>query len=87
MSTSLSNLVDNLSEIYKKECKGCKSGCNFIKTKNNKLNYKCKECKESWLKPVNKLIKSFTNIHKFCNGDINKFFLLLRKHLSLRIHG
>ena len=24
MSTSLSSLVDNLSEIYKKECKGCK---------------------------------------------------------------
>ena len=36
MSTSLSKLVDNLSEIYKKECKGCeesrkiKSVCNFI---------------------------------------------------------
>ena len=30
MSTSLSNLVDNLSEIHKTECKGCKSGCNFI---------------------------------------------------------
>ena len=24
MSTSLSSLVDNLSEIYKKECKSCK---------------------------------------------------------------
>ena len=24
MSTSLSSLLDNLSEIYKKECKGCK---------------------------------------------------------------
>ena len=30
MSTSLSNLVDDLSEIHKTECKGCKSGCNFI---------------------------------------------------------
>ena len=36
MSTSLSNLVDNLSEVYKKEWKGCeerrniKSVCNFI---------------------------------------------------------
>ena len=35
MSTSLSKVVDNLSEIYKKECKGCmerrkiKSVCNF----------------------------------------------------------
>ena len=24
MSTSLSKLVNNLSEIYRKECKGCK---------------------------------------------------------------
>ena len=45
---SLSKLVDNLSEIYQKECKGCeerrkiKSVCNFIGLKNNKLNYECK---------------------------------------------
>ena len=49
MLTSLSSLVDNLSEIYKKECTGCeerrkiKSVCNFIGLKNNKLNYECKE--------------------------------------------
>ena len=34
---SLSSLVENLSEIYKKECKGCeeknKSVCNFIELK------------------------------------------------------
>ena len=51
MSTSLSKYVDNLSEIYKKECKVCeerrniKSVCNFIGLKYNKLNYECKECK------------------------------------------
>ena len=50
MLNKLSDLVDNLSEIYKKECKGCeerrkiKSVCNFIGLKNNKLNYECKEC-------------------------------------------
>ena len=43
MPTSLSNLVDNLSEIYSKECKRCKerkkikSVCNFIGFKNNEL--------------------------------------------------
>ena len=85
MSTSPSSLVDNLSEIYKKECKGCKerrkieSVCNFIGLKNNKLNYKCKECKKRLLKPVNGLIKNFPNVNQFCNGDINKFILLLRK--------
>ena len=85
MSTSLSSLVDNLSEIYKKEYEGCeekekiKSVCNFIGLKNNKLNYEYKEYKIRWLKLVNGLIKKFPNIHQFCNGDINKFALLLRK--------
>ena len=31
------------------------------------------------MKPVNGLIKKFPNINQFCNGDINKFVLLLRK--------
>ena len=85
MSTSLSSLVDNLPAIYKKECKGCeerrkiKSVCNFIGLKNNKLNYESKECKTRWLLPINGLIKKFPNLYQFCNGDINKFVLLLRK--------
>ena len=79
MSTSLSSLIDNLYENYKKECKGCMekrkiwSVCDFIGLKNNKLSYKCKECNKRCLKPVNELIKKFPNIHEFCNGDINKF--------------
>ena len=31
------------------------------------------------MKPINGLIKKFSNIHQFCNGNINKFVLLLRK--------
>ena len=51
MSTSLSSLVDNLSEIYKKECKKCKerkiiSECKFIGIEDNKLSYKCKKCND-----------------------------------------
>ena len=38
MSTSLSKLADNLSEIHSKEARGCKSGCDFIGLKNNKLH-------------------------------------------------
>ena len=79
MPTSLSKLVDNLSEIYSKGCKGCKSVCNFIGFKNNKLNYKCKECNKRSSKSINGLIKKFPNMYQFCNGDINKFVLLLRK--------
>ena len=61
MATSLSNLVDNLSEIYKKECKACeerkkiKSKCNFIGLKNNKLYYKFKGCNKKSLKSINGL--------------------------------
>ena len=69
MLDSLSNLVDNTSEIFNgTECKSCiekiniNSECCFIGLKNNMLIYKCKECKEEWKKPLNKLIKSFQNI-------------------------
>ena len=52
MSTSLSNLVDNVSGVYDEECKRCMErkkiglNCEFIGFKNDKLNYKCKECKK-----------------------------------------
>ena len=55
MQSKLSDLVDNLYAIYKKECRACmerkkiKSECDFIEFKNNKLNYKCKECKKDGL--------------------------------------
>ena len=85
MSTSLSSLADNLSEIYKKEYKTCmerkntKSECKFIEFKNNRLNYKCKECGKKCFKSMNGLIKKFPNTYQFCNEDVNKFVLLLRK--------
>ena len=30
------------------------------------------------LKPINLLIKKFSNTYRFCNGDVIKFILLLR---------
>ena len=47
MSSSLSTLVNNLSETYSKGCRGCKkrtkseSVCDFIGFKNEKLYHKC----------------------------------------------
>ena len=86
MSTSLWSLVDKWNlQKKKKNAKDArkrrksKSVFNFIGLKNNKLNYECKECKKRWFKPVNGLIKKVSNIHQFCNGDVNKFVLLLRK--------
>ena len=47
--------------------------------KKNRLHYKCKECNDESFKPINGLIKKFPNTYQFCNGDVNKFVLLLRK--------
>ena len=86
MSTSLSELVDNTSGIFNSiECKSCiekikiNSECCFVGLKNNRLIYKCKECKEEWKRPINELIENFPSIYQFCNGNLNKFVLLLRK--------
>ena len=83
---SLSNLVDNTPGIFNSiECKSCiekikiNSECCFDGLKNNRLIYKCKECKEEWKRPLNKLIESFPSIYQFCNGNLNKFVMLLRK--------
>ena len=59
MSTSLSNLVDNLSGISDKKCKKCmerkknRLNCEFLAFENGILNYKCKECKRSYTKLAN----------------------------------
>ena len=85
MHSKLSDLVDNLSEINITDCKTClerkniKSECDFIGFKNNRLNYRCKECKGTSTKSINGLIEKFPSVYQFCDGDLNKFVLLLRK--------
>ena len=67
------------------ECKSCidkiksNSECCFVELKNKRLIYKCKECKEERKRPINELIENFPSVYQFCNGDLNKFVLLLRK--------
>ena len=53
MSASLSDLVDNMSGIFNSiECKSCmekikiNSECCFFGLKNNRLIYRCKECRK-----------------------------------------
>ena len=85
MQSKLSDLVDNLSEINNKVCQTClerkdfKSECDFIGVKNNRLNYRCKECKGTSTKSINELSETFPRVYQFCDGDLNKFVLLLRK--------
>ena len=51
-----------------------------MSAKNDQLIFRCFECKKNYKKDFNKeLIKKFENISEFCNEDINKFILLLRK--------
>ena len=61
------------------ERKTIRSNCEFVGFKNSRLNYKCKECKKSCAKVATESTKTFPTLHKFCNVDFNKFFLLLRK--------
>ena len=81
MSTSLSNLVSNLSEVlHNDRCIHCKSCLDFMTTKDEQLIFRCLKCKKNYEKKINKeLIQRFANIYEFCNDDLNKFILLLRK--------
>ena len=49
-------------------------------TKNEKFILKCFNCETYYRKKLNKeLIKTFASMCEFCNKDLNKFILLLRK--------
>ena len=51
-----------------------------MKTKDEQLIFRCSSGKKNYKKDFNKdLIQRFVNIYEFCNGNLNKFILLLRK--------
>ena len=81
MSSSLSKLVDNLSEgLHNNKCLDCDSCFDYIKTKNEKLILNCFNCENYYEKDFNKeLIERFASTYEFCNENLNKFILLLRK--------
>ena len=95
MSSSLSKLVDNLSEgIHNNKCLDCSSCLDYVwittarptaepsslERKNEKLLFKCFNCNNYYKKKFNKeLIKKFKNMYSFCSNDLDKFILLLRK--------
>ena len=94
MSSSLSMLVNNLSEgIHSNKCVNCKCYLDYVRiTKNEKLLLKCFNCNNYYKKKFNKdLIKKFKNTYSFCNSSsdssslecINKFVLLLTKGVYL----
>ena len=80
MATSLSNLVNNLTEeIHKIKFNNCNCESNLIK-------YKCLSCNKDYSNKINEeLKKQFKNTFKFPNDNINKFFLLLSKDVYVMI--
>ena len=72
-------MIKNVRGAWKE--KKNRLNCEFIGFKNSRLNYKSKECKGSKLE--NESFKNFPTLYKFCNGDLNRFFLLLRKGIYL----
>ena len=81
MSTSLSTLVSNLSEgLHNDRCIDRKSCLAYMTTKDEQLIFRCFRYKNNYEKNFNKeLIQRFVNTYEFCNGDLSKLFLLLRK--------
>ena len=59
MSSSLSSLVDNLSEgLHCDKCKDCKSCLDYMSVKDDQLIFRCFECKNNCKKDFN-LIKNW----------------------------
>ena len=55
MSSSLSNLVDNLSGgIHSDKCIDCKSCLDYMSLKDDQLIFRCFECKNNYKKDFNK---------------------------------
>ena len=58
----------------------CKFCLMYMSTEDNKLICKCIDCNKNYKLHFRKnLIKRFANTFEFCNKDISKFMLLLRK--------
>ena len=84
MAASLSKLVDNLTDNIHNDkcikCIKCKSNLCFVRAINEKLIFKCIDCEKEYEKEFNnELIERFAYTYKFCDNDLDKFIMLLRK--------
>ena len=66
ISTSLSSLVNNLSdELYNAKCTNCKSCLEYISAKDSQLIFKCPKCNSNHNKDFNKeLINRFASTYE-----------------------
>ena len=62
----------------------CKFFLDYMITQDDQLIFRCFECKKNDQKDFNKdLINRFANKYEFCNKDIDRFILLLKKEFIL----
>ena len=67
--------------------KKIKSECDFRGFRYNRLNYKCKECRNICHKSINGLIKKFPSIYQFFQWLFVKFVKILIKFVLLLRKG
>ena len=81
MATSLSNLVNNLTEgIHKIKYKSCDCFLGYESDRDNLIKHKCLYFVKDYSNKIDEELKrQFKNTFKSSNNDINKFILLLRK--------
>ena len=81
MATSLSKLVDNLTEgIHNDKCINCKSDISYMKAIDETLIFRCFNCKKNYKKEINKeLIERFSSTYEFRDKDLHKFIMLFGK--------
>ena len=93
MASSLSNLINNLSEEinrikckygqHDKKCETCGIKYKFfeyINFKDDLIEYKCLYCNNNYQQKFDEKLKEwFSNTYKLSNHDNNKFILLLQK--------
>ena len=77
MSSSLSNLVDNLfEELHNDRCIDCKSCLDYITNKDEQLLLRCFVCKKNCKKDFNKELTNRFQAHISFEMVISKFILL-----------
>ena len=66
MATSLSKLVDNLTEgIHNDKCDKCKSNLCFVNAMNETLIFECVDSGKEYIKGFNKKLIRFSNVYEF----------------------
>ena len=75
MSSSLSSLLDNLSEgLHSDKCADCKSHLDYWSIKDDKLIFRCFECKKNREKQFNKELKDFQTCMGFAIKTLINLF-------------